>query len=33
MGAPEGLDDTRILATVRCELVMEADHAADGRLS
>ena len=29
VGAPEGLDEVRILVTVRSELVVKADHAAD----
>ena len=31
VGAPEGLDEVRVLVTVRRELVVKADHAADRR--
>ncbi|MBW2687163.1 MAG: hypothetical protein JRE19_14800 [Deltaproteobacteria bacterium] len=31
VGAPEGLDEVRILVTVRRELVVKADHATDRR--
>ena len=31
VGAPEGLDEIRILVTVRSELVVKADYAADRR--